>query len=90
MPPIEMYFNYPDKPVEIKKIPAGKSLDKRIKDITVHIESKEEGGIFEIKHDSQSKPKTHEIQPGEKIKIKKTIIEKGSQEKNFTLTFKGK
>lgn len=90
MPPIEMYINYTDKPVEVKKIPAGESLDKRIKDITVHIEGKEEGGIFEIKHDSQSKTKTHEIQPGEKLKIKKTIIEKGSQEKKFTLTFKGK
>ncbi|MDD3003131.1 MAG: hypothetical protein PHS06_04675 [Candidatus Shapirobacteria bacterium] len=90
MPPIEMYLNYPGQPVEVKKIPAGESLDKRIKDITVHIEGKEDGGVFEIKHDSQSKPKTHKVPSGEKFKIKKTIIEKGSQEKKFTLTFKGK
>jgi hypothetical protein len=90
MAPIEMYFNYPDKPVEVNKIPAGESFNKRIKDITVHVEGKEDGGVFEIKHDSQPKSKTHEIKPGEKTKIKKTIIEKGSQEKKITLTFKGK
>jgi len=90
MPPIEIFCNYPNKPIEIKKIPAGESIDKRIKDITIHIEGKENGGVFEIKHDSQQKPKIYEIHPGEKFKIKKTVIEKGSKKETFTLKFTGK
>jgi len=90
MAPIEMSLNYHGETVEVQKIPAGESLDKRIKDITVHVEGKEEGGVFEIKHDSQQKPKIYEIKPGEKLKIKKTIIEKGSLERKIALTFKGK
>lgn len=90
MPPIEMYTTFSDQQTEKQTILSGQSVNKRIKDIKIHIEGEENGGRFEIQHDSQQKPKKYEIRPEEKLKIKKTIIEKGSQEKKITLAFKGK
>ena len=90
MAPVEMYTTFSNQQTEKQIVLTGQFVDKRIKDITIHVEGKENGAVFEIKQDSQQKPKIHEIHPGEKFKIKKTVIEKGGKKETFTLKFTGK